>query len=219
MKILLILIIFCSLNVFICNCFYQVLYYSRHDGTIADFEYFASIYPKINVTIDVSARLIPFGQTFAVAQKNLIDFHDKYIHWIEYYDAIIVADTIPDGLSLLLLLDQSPHLFNRTKIIFHVTNRYNYAISEAKYYEYMIYINKYPQIFWLINNPWEEIYVTANGINATTTLVRPFGVSDCPIQNLAPEKQEKCAMYSNTFFHQFGNELNLEVIHGRYYGG
>ena len=113
----------------------------------------------------------------------------------DFYDVIMVADTIPDALPFILMKESD---LNRTQLVLHVTNRFNYAETDPEYYKVMQSTSNRSNIHWVINNPFEHVYMAhMNVIIKNVTLVRPFGVSRIPVRNITGTNiTNRCGVYS-----------------------
>jgi hypothetical protein len=58
------------------------------------------------------------------------------------------------------------------------------------------------RVAWVVNNPWESLYMRARGVCLPTSLVRTFGYSALPAQDIPDRAREFCGFASRSAFDQ-----------------
>jgi hypothetical protein len=146
----------------------KVLYFSRHEGTIANFS-----------TI---ARLLSFDVTviepwYSFEQRPECFKQDKCKSYVErmcdQYDYIVIGDIIPD--SYIYLTNPC-----NAKIILEITNRFDLFVTDENIHDYL---NKFGKavmenenVIVVENNPFETFFARTHGVFIPKYyLIRPIG--------------------------------------------
>jgi hypothetical protein len=142
----------------------KILYVSRHDGTIANFDFIAK-HLGFNTTI--------LRPDFKYGGYPECYYNDKCISFVKEkcseFDYIVICDTIPDGFVFLI------NECNK-KIILEITNRFDYGIKYKNYYKIFAQAIKNKNIIIVENNPFEVYHACEKNVFIKNYyLIRPIG--------------------------------------------
>jgi len=148
----------------------RILFFSRHEGTIGDFRAAMSQF-GVNFTVFQIKDLWDYGMNRQTARTHSSLAKDL----CEAYDVIFVCDTIVDGRPFMVSLDDC----KRTKIVFLVTNRFNWLIKDHSEYEADVRGTlTASNAFWVANNQFEPRYMASKGlVPSEFPMIRPMGQS------------------------------------------
>lgn len=152
-----------------------VLYYSRHQGTMDDFTYFASHLKGMRLFFSLSPQYhSDYGMSADRARELVSDGYAQRV--CKEFDTIIISDTIPDARPFMNIADNC-------SLVLQVTNRFDFGlVSNTEYIDLVKRISG--KVKWGVNNPWEPEYMKRKGVdidNATYSLIRPSGHSSVPV--------------------------------------
>lgn len=187
----------------------RVLHLSRHHGTVCDVQYLLNHFGVYNISIfDPSVYFRPFGMTVAESERVLAspEAGPALSRLARSHDLIIVSDTIPDSLPVLMLKRRDPSAV-RAQVVLLVTNRFDYTnrhrgyFASREYIRFMREASSLPGVHWVVNNPWEAQYMHLRGLGVDpAALVRPLGFSDTPARDVPPGSDEQCVYLERTKF-------------------
>jgi len=172
----------------------QVLYVSRHDGTISNFSEVAK-FLNLNVTI--------LKPSYGYTEKPSCYVEDKCESFVESmcskYNYIVISDIIPDSYIYITNVCKS-------KIILEITNRFNLCIpsKDKKEYHEMFSnaISENDNLVVVENNPYEIFHACLNNVFIKNYyLIRPIGYApQYLLQNVSKKTHNEIAIISR--FHQ-----------------
>ena len=142
----------------------KILYVSRHDGTISNFDY-------IGTHLGFSITLLRPDYEYGYYPKCY--YNDKCSSFVKEkcseFDFIIICDTIPD--SIVFLINKC-----NKKIILEITNRFDYGIRDKNFYKILAQAIKNKNIIVVENNPFEVFYACEKNVFIKNYyLIRPIG--------------------------------------------
>ena len=142
----------------------KILYVSRHDGTIANFDYIAK---HLGFNITLLRPDYEYGG-YPKCYNN-----DKCISFVKEkcseFDYIIICDTIPD--SIVFLINKC-----NKRIILEITNRFDFGIKDKNFYKIIAKAIKRENIIVVENNPFEVYYACEKNVFIKNYyLIRPIG--------------------------------------------
>jgi len=142
----------------------KILYVSRHEGTIANFDYIAK-HLGFNTTL--------LKPDYGYGDKPKCYDKDKCLSFVKEkcseFDFIIISDIIPD--SYVYVTNKC-----NKKIILEITNRFDYSIKDKTYYKFMAQAVKKKNVIVVENNPFEVYYACEKNIFIPNYyLIRPLG--------------------------------------------
>ena len=142
----------------------KILYVSRHDGTIANFDYIAK-HLGFNITL-----LRPNYEYGGYPECYNIDKCSSFVkEKCSEFDYIIICDTIPD--SVVFLINKC-----NKKIILEITNRFDFGIRDKNFYKIFSQAIKNKNIIVVENNPFEVYYACEKNVFIKNYyLIRPIG--------------------------------------------
>ncbi|KAJ3329395.1 hypothetical protein HDU76_008000 [Blyttiomyces sp. JEL0837] len=159
----------------------KIIHYNRHSGVQQNLEFVGR---HLNFT---------FTQFNPGLFNGCGEDHDRankvYEHGIpqtlcDMADIIITGDVMTDARPLLLQLNEKGC---RAKIIFELTNRFDWFVQDMVEYHDLVkevVEKKFDNVFWVINNPWEEVYLKMNAnTDPKARLIRPCGYSPVVPEN------------------------------------
>jgi hypothetical protein len=208
------------------STFKQVLYYSKHKGTLSEMiPVFAS--RKINYTLHMNelySLLSKYGDYISPEVAEQLLLTDFYKNACKTYDLIIVSDVLSLGRPFY---QASPNRC-KAKILIQLTTRFDFGhVNDPVYINLFKQMVDNPNIYWQPNNDYDMGYLNSNGIfpkPERSWLIRPIGHSIKRDELIKVESPK--VMIFNKYFYFIENELkNLtnstmyEFINGRSYGG
>ena len=142
----------------------KILYVSRHDGTIANFDYIAK-HLGFNITL--------LRPDYEYGGYPKCYYNDKCSSFVKEkcseFDYIIICDTIPD--SIVFLINKC-----NKKIILEITNRFDFGIKDKIFYKIIAQAIKRENIIVVENNPFEVYYACEKNVFIKNYyLIRPIG--------------------------------------------
>jgi len=142
----------------------KILYISRHEGTIANFDYIAK-HLGFNITL--------LKPDYGYSGKPKCFEKDKCRSFVKEkcseFDFIIISDIIPD--SYIYLTNKC-----NKKIILEITNRFDYSVKDKTYYKVMAQAVKKQNVIVAENNPFEVYHACEKNIFIPNYyLIRPVG--------------------------------------------
>ena len=142
----------------------KILYVSRHEGTIANFDYIAK-HLGFNITV--------LKPDYGYRGKPKCYVEDKCRSFVKEkcseFDFIIISDIIPD--SYIYVTNKC-----NKKIILEITNRFDYSVKDKTYYKVMAQAVKKKNVIVAENNPFEVYHACEKNIFiANYYLIRPVG--------------------------------------------
>ena len=142
----------------------KILYISRHDGTIANFDYIAK-HLGFNITL-----LRPDYKYGGYPECYCKDKCSSFVKEKCYeFDYIIICDTIPD--SFVFLINKC-----NKKIILEITNRFDFGIKDKNYYKIFAKALRNKNIIVVENNPFEVYNACEKNVFIKNYyLIRPIG--------------------------------------------
>ena len=148
----------------------NILYISRHGGTISNFFYIAT---NLGFNITVLEPIYNFKR-----KPNCYYTRNKCKSFVKSkcfeFDYIIISDIIPD--SYIFLINKCDK-----KIILEITNRFDFGVPKFEkniYYKTISKAKKRKNIIFIENNPFEIYYLCEKNIFIQNYyLIRPIGVS------------------------------------------
>ncbi|KAJ3042948.1 hypothetical protein HDV00_006255 [Rhizophlyctis rosea] len=153
----------------------RVLYYSRHDGTISDFEYISK---QIGIEVTVIKPGTNYGEWNDCLYKD--DCAGRFLKALcSAYDYIVVGDIIPDGRPFL---HDKCLQGTRVKIVLQATNRFDLAAPEAEEFKKLVrkrLTQNADRVYFVANNPFEAFYLCRAKINPPRyAILKPTGFSE-----------------------------------------
>ncbi|KAL6611702.1 hypothetical protein U3516DRAFT_633682 [Neocallimastix sp. 'constans'] len=148
----------------------KILYFSRHEGTIANFSTIAKLL-SFEVTV-----LEPW---YSFEERPECFEEDKCKSYVEdmcgKYDYIVVSDIIPDSYIYLINADSCG-----AKIVLEITNRFDLFVKEENRDDYLRNFGKaileHDNIVVVENNPFETYFACTEGVFIPKYyLIRPIG--------------------------------------------
>lgn len=175
----------------------KILYVSRHEGTFTNFCYIAK-YLGFNVT-----SLIPI---YSYTGRPDCYYKDKCQSFVKVkcseFDYIIISDVIPD--SYIFLINKC-----KKKIILEITNRFDWKIKEANYYNIFSKAIKKKNIIVIENNPFEVYHACMKNIFIPNYyLIRPIGY---PPNNILKREHEEYHDIVAIILNQIQDKAKLRV--------
>ncbi|KAG2482673.1 hypothetical protein HYH03_018410 [Edaphochlamys debaryana] len=161
-------------------------YFTRHSGTLWDW---IAVADNLNILwtrvqnrnlwelVDHKVAVDTYVSTEAVAAAKWRGMGQLMCHM---GDVLVFGDVIPDARPVLEGRCTTPALLL-------VTNRFDVGVSvgeeRLRYYKFMAEVVQRPWIWFIVNNPYDVLYVKSKGVDLPperTLLLRPVGASFLP---------------------------------------
>ncbi|RKO87952.1 hypothetical protein BDK51DRAFT_34447 [Blyttiomyces helicus] len=148
----------------------KVLYFSRHKGTIEDFR---AVAVKLGVLVDVLAPTHDYGGP----PECLLTKDCSYLikHICKTYDAIVIADTVPDGRPFW-----QERCSRHARIVIQVTNRFDFSVPSSTFKTYYgevhsVGTNSSSNVRIAVSSPFQYLFMCLRTVRPAPLWVRPIG--------------------------------------------
>ncbi|KAJ3329394.1 hypothetical protein HDU76_007999 [Blyttiomyces sp. JEL0837] len=135
-------------------------------------------------------------------------------------DVIITGDIFPDARPLILQIERGGC---NAKVVVELTTRFDWNVRDlddfAKYIK-VIVERKYDNLYWVINNPWEDVYLNwRTKANLKARLIRPVGASQVIPENKG-NIDKAAVVHLDSKIEKLFHEFDIPHIRtGNQYGG
>ncbi|GFR44187.1 hypothetical protein Agub_g5362 [Astrephomene gubernaculifera] len=204
----------------------RIAYFTRHSGTLWDWIAVSTHLGAPWTRVNQGLYQPGYGVNTTMSNKIWQDMGHLLCH---VADIIVFSDTIPDSRPLLQGGCTTP-------LILQVTNRFDYGITPSDQDAYMTIMKDAatrPNIWWVVNNPYEELYITKRGVKLPQDrllMLRPVGVCMLPPPSLENLDRPRVALVQpsgpthleNTFIAPWIRSNNLDNyvrLYRQHYGG